>query len=226
MTTANYFRVAFVLTVLLVGAIALPGDFALRDAQAQARRRRRRSECRARRACPRKRMANISPARAIASPATRRAAVNPSRAGSRCPRPSARSTRRTSRPIRRPGIGKWSADDFWKALHDGSSRDGSLLYPAFPYPSYTKITRADADAIYGYIWSLKPVRKRNTPHKMQFPVQPAQSAHRLARAVFRAGRVQAKSRTRQRNGIAARISCRASATATPATRAATCLAPR
>ena len=30
------------------------------------------------------------------------------------------------------GIGKWSADDFWRALHDGRSRDGSLLYPAFP----------------------------------------------------------------------------------------------
>jgi mono/diheme cytochrome c family protein len=67
------------------------------------------------------------------------------------------------------GIGKWSADDFWKALHDGRSRDGSLLYPAFPYPSYTKITRADADAIYGYIWSLMPVRRRNTPHDMRFP---------------------------------------------------------
>ncbi len=30
------------------------------------------------------------------------------------------------------GIGKWSADDFWRALHEGKSRDGSLLYPAFP----------------------------------------------------------------------------------------------
>ncbi len=67
------------------------------------------------------------------------------------------------------GIGKWSADDFWRALHDGRSRDGSLLYPAFPYPNYTKITRADADAIYGYIWSLPPVKKKNIPHRMDFP---------------------------------------------------------
>ena len=67
------------------------------------------------------------------------------------------------------GIGKWSADDFWRALHDGKSRDGSLLYPAFPYPSYTRITRADADAIYGYIMTLKPVKKRSIPHQMQFP---------------------------------------------------------
>ncbi len=67
------------------------------------------------------------------------------------------------------GIGKWTADDFWKALHDGRSKDGSLLYPAFPYPSYTKVTRVDSDAIYGYLWSLKPVRRKITPHKMQFP---------------------------------------------------------
>jgi len=67
------------------------------------------------------------------------------------------------------GIGKWSADDFYRALHEGKSKDGSLLYPAFPYPSYTKISRADADAIYGYIWSITPVKKKNTPHRMQFP---------------------------------------------------------
>lgn len=67
------------------------------------------------------------------------------------------------------GIGRWSADDFYRALHEGKSKDGSLLYPAFPYPSYTKISRADSDAIYGYIWTMTPVKKKNTPHKMQFP---------------------------------------------------------
>jgi len=67
------------------------------------------------------------------------------------------------------GIGKWTADDFWHALHEGRSRDGSLLYPAFPYPSYTRVTRADSDAIYGYLMTLKPVHKRNTPHRMAFP---------------------------------------------------------
>src|SRR4030095_4175255 len=67
------------------------------------------------------------------------------------------------------GIGKWSADDFYRALHDGKSKDGSLLYPAFPYPSYTKVTRADADAIYGYIQTITPVKKKNKPHAMKFP---------------------------------------------------------
>jgi mono/diheme cytochrome c family protein len=67
------------------------------------------------------------------------------------------------------GIGKWSAEDFWNALHNGRSRDGSLLYPAFPYTSYTRVTRADSDEIFKYLKSLKPVRKRNMPHQLKFP---------------------------------------------------------
>src|SRR4030095_17201947 len=58
---------------------------------------------------------------------------------------------------------------FYRALHEGKSKDGSLLYPAFPYTSYTKVTRADSDAIYGYIMSIAPVKRKSTPHKMQFP---------------------------------------------------------
>jgi mono/diheme cytochrome c family protein len=67
------------------------------------------------------------------------------------------------------GIGGWTADDFWTALHDGRSPDGRLLYPAFPYPSYTKVTRADADAIYAWLRSLEPVRKANTASTLDFP---------------------------------------------------------
>jgi mono/diheme cytochrome c family protein len=67
------------------------------------------------------------------------------------------------------GLGQWSADDFWNALHNGRSRDGRYLYPAFPYPHYTKTTRVDADALYAYFRSLAPVRQPNSPHAMAFP---------------------------------------------------------
>jgi mono/diheme cytochrome c family protein len=67
------------------------------------------------------------------------------------------------------GIGAWSADDFWQALHNGISRDGRLLYPAFPYPNYTRVTRADADALFAYLRSLPPVRQANRPHELRFP---------------------------------------------------------
>ncbi len=67
------------------------------------------------------------------------------------------------------GIGKWTADDFWRALHEGRARDGSLLYPAFPYTNYTKVTRADSDAMYAFFQTVKPVRRPNRPHEMRFP---------------------------------------------------------
>ncbi|MBS0427873.1 MAG: cytochrome c [Proteobacteria bacterium] len=67
------------------------------------------------------------------------------------------------------GIGRWSADDFYRMMHTGVSRDGTLLYPAMPFASYTKVTRADSDAIYAYLMSVPPVRQANRPHELKFP---------------------------------------------------------
>lgn len=81
------------------------------------------------------------------------------------------------------GIGLWSASEFWRALHNGRSRDGRLLYPAFPYPSYTHVTRADSDAIYAYLRSLPPVEQPNLPHALRFPFN-TQAALAAWRALF------------------------------------------
>jgi mono/diheme cytochrome c family protein len=67
------------------------------------------------------------------------------------------------------GIGTWSADDFWRSLHEGKRKDGAFLYPAMPYTNYTKVTRADSDAMYAYFRSLKPVRQENRPPGLSFP---------------------------------------------------------
>ena len=67
------------------------------------------------------------------------------------------------------GLGAWSADDFWKALHKGISKNGVYLYPAFPFPNYTRVIREDADAIYAYLRSVKPVQRANPPHELRFP---------------------------------------------------------
>jgi mono/diheme cytochrome c family protein len=67
------------------------------------------------------------------------------------------------------GIGGWTPDDFWRALHNGKAKDGRLLYPAFPYTNYTKVTRPDADALFAYLRSLPPVRQQNLPHELRFP---------------------------------------------------------
>ena len=67
------------------------------------------------------------------------------------------------------GIGLWTADDFYRMMHTGVSRDGTLMYPAMPFASYTKVTRADSDAIFAYLQSVPPVRQQNRPHELRFP---------------------------------------------------------
>lgn len=72
-------------------------------------------------------------------------------------------------PDKETGIGSWSAGDFWNTLHNGKGKDGKLLYPAFPYPNYTRVTRADSDALHAYFMSLPPVRQANKEHALRFP---------------------------------------------------------
>ena len=72
-------------------------------------------------------------------------------------------------PDAETGIGTWTVDDFWRALHNGKSKDGQFLYPAFPYPNYTKVTRADSDAMFAYFKTIPPVRQTNKEHDLQFP---------------------------------------------------------
>jgi cytochrome c553 len=67
------------------------------------------------------------------------------------------------------GLGRWRADDFWRALHEGRSRDGRRLAPAFPYPSYTHLTRADSDALFAYLRSLPAVVQPQRAHSLRFP---------------------------------------------------------
>ncbi|WP_373888945.1 cytochrome c [Massilia sp. ST3] len=72
-------------------------------------------------------------------------------------------------PDPQTGIGKWSADDFFKMMRTGRSRNGDLLYPAMPFASYTKVTRADSDAIFAYLRSVPPVRQASRQHDLRFP---------------------------------------------------------
>lgn len=67
------------------------------------------------------------------------------------------------------GLGAWSADDFWRAMHLGRSRDGRLLTPAFPYPNFSAITRDDSDALYAYLRTLPPAARPATPNTLRWP---------------------------------------------------------
>src|ERR1700743_2480539 len=67
------------------------------------------------------------------------------------------------------GIGRWTQSEFSRAMHEGRGRNGSYLYPAFPYPYFTKVTREDTDAIYDYLKTLAPVTNAVNRRTLPFP---------------------------------------------------------
>ena len=72
-------------------------------------------------------------------------------------------------PDRDTGIGKWTADQFYRALHEGIAADGRHLYPAFPYVYFSRVTRRDSDDLFAFLRTLKPVRQPATPNRLIFP---------------------------------------------------------
>ena len=67
------------------------------------------------------------------------------------------------------GIGRWSSNDFYRALHHGVNKRGQDMYPTMPYDFYTRVTRADVDAIYAYLRTVKPVRNAVDVNHLDFP---------------------------------------------------------
>ncbi|WP_233222014.1 c-type cytochrome [Allosphingosinicella deserti] len=72
-------------------------------------------------------------------------------------------------PDRETGIGAWNDMHFLRAVHEGISRDGTRLYPAFPYASYSLMPDADVLAIRRYLETIPAVRLANRPNSFGFP---------------------------------------------------------
>lgn len=67
------------------------------------------------------------------------------------------------------GIGRWSEADFLRALREGVRPDGAHYFPAFPYPSFTQITDADARDLWAFFRALPPDARNNRPHELRVP---------------------------------------------------------
>ncbi|MFC7555554.1 c-type cytochrome [Pseudoroseomonas wenyumeiae] len=68
------------------------------------------------------------------------------------------------------GIGRWSEAAFQRAMREGVDREGSHLYPAFPYDHFTLVTEADNRAIYAYLMTREPVRAETPANELVFPL--------------------------------------------------------
>lgn len=67
------------------------------------------------------------------------------------------------------GIGRWTAEDFRRAMREGVAPDGHQLYPAFPYDHFARVDLRDIDAIYAYLMTREPVRSSTPPNALRPP---------------------------------------------------------
>ena len=71
-------------------------------------------------------------------------------------------------PDTQAGLGRWSLADFMGAMREGRRPDGAHYFPAFPYPSFTRISDADLRDLWSYLRTLKPSGQPSRPHDLGF----------------------------------------------------------
>lgn len=72
-------------------------------------------------------------------------------------------------PHPQAGIGRWAEADFIRAMRLGVRPDGAHYYPAFPYPSYTKITDGDLRDLWAFLRTLPASGRTNQAHDLHLP---------------------------------------------------------
>ena len=72
-------------------------------------------------------------------------------------------------PHPQAGLGRWTEADFFRAMREGDRPDGKNYFPAFPYPSFTKISDPDLRDLWAYLRTLAPSPRANQEHQMHFP---------------------------------------------------------
>jgi mono/diheme cytochrome c family protein len=73
-------------------------------------------------------------------------------------------------PDQETGIGSMTSAEFLASLHDGRGHNGTRLYPAMPYPAYTKMSDEDVLAIRAYLATVTPVSKKVISNQLPFPL--------------------------------------------------------
>jgi alcohol dehydrogenase (quinone), cytochrome c subunit len=79
-------------------------------------------------------------------------------------------------PDAETGIGRWSLDDFRRAMRQGIAADGSYLFPAFPYTAYTRMSDAEIADLYAWLRTLAPVRYAEPENGFAFSLRWAMAA--------------------------------------------------
>src|SRR5471030_578518 len=67
------------------------------------------------------------------------------------------------------GIGRWTEADFIRAIRYGDRPDGANYFPAFPYPSFTRISDGDLRDLWAYLQTLPQSGRANQAHDLRIP---------------------------------------------------------
>jgi mono/diheme cytochrome c family protein len=67
------------------------------------------------------------------------------------------------------GVGGWSDLELASAIMTGVGRDGSHLYPAFPYTAYNKAEVQDIVDLIAHLRTLPASERPSDPHDLAFP---------------------------------------------------------
>jgi mono/diheme cytochrome c family protein len=88
------------------------------------------------------------------------------------------------------GIGAWTDDQFVRAMQQGIAANGGHLYPAFPYTSFTKMSRQDILDIRAFLNTLDPVVNAVQTDLLPFPFDIRLNMVAWNALYFKAGRFQ------------------------------------
>jgi mono/diheme cytochrome c family protein len=94
-------------------------------------------------------------------------------------------------PDAKTGIGLWSLEAFTRAMREGVSRDGSHLFPAFPYYAFTKLSDDDVSSLYAYLMTRPAVTAASPANTLPFPLSVRAFQITWKIMFFRSGRYRA-----------------------------------
>jgi len=74
-------------------------------------------------------------------------------------------------PDPKTGIGGYAYGDFERAVRRGLLRSGRTMYPAMPYPSYSRVSDGDLAALYAYFMhGVAPISRPNRAEQVAWPL--------------------------------------------------------
>lgn len=73
-------------------------------------------------------------------------------------------------PDKTTGIGTWSYGDFARLMREGIHKDGYTVYPAMPYPAFSRMSESDLQALYVYfLHGVDAVAQNNRDSDISWP---------------------------------------------------------